>query len=133
MSKETKKAGLFGAIFGAIAGVVAGVFALAPKSAKENRDDVKKKAEELKKDVQTNLENIEKDLTAQFEKVEAEYKKARGKSREEWTEWKKKAEDMIATVEKTIKGDDEKEADSLADKAKSFMKEVEEKLSEKKK
>jgi gas vesicle protein len=48
--KSSAKAGFIGAAIGAIAGVLAGVFAIAPKGAKENREDVKTKASELKSD-----------------------------------------------------------------------------------
>lgn len=70
MGKKTAKAGIIGLIMGAIAGV----FLLAPKSAKENRQDLKNAAAKAKLESEKKLKELYSELSSRLDVVSKEAK-----------------------------------------------------------
>ena len=124
---SSAKAGFIGAIVGAIAGVLAGVFALAPKGAKENRDDVKAKANEVKSDAQRKLSELQVELNDQVDQVKARVRGAKGKARTELNDLQKQLEVKVDEVKAALK-DEEQEKDSVISASKELIAAVKKKL-----
>lgn len=68
MCKKILKAGFLGVIFGAIAGLF-----LAPKSGKENREDLKQKVGEMKDKAMTAAETVEHKAQETVHEIKSEW------------------------------------------------------------
>ena len=118
------KAGFFGVLIGAILGV----FALAPKSAKENRKDAAKKAREVKASTEKTLKKIDAELEKDLKVIKAKAKQATGKAKTELAEWQKMAEDMKNKIMKALDKEDKTDPETVVGKAKAFAKDLADKL-----
>lgn len=122
------KAGFIGAAIGAVAGVVAGVFALAPKSAKENREDAKRVTRKYKNEAERLLADVQLELKESSENLKAYSQELKGKAKTEAANLRAKVDEMSKKVKAAIENDDVEAADSVSDAAKQLLATVAKKL-----
>ena len=98
MSKKTARAGVIGAVLGALAGV----FLLAPKSAKENREDLKNAAAKAKSETEKHLKALYKEISTKVEAVSKQAKQAKGAAAEEAKQWVATGNQVLARIKEAL-------------------------------
>lgn len=118
MSKKAAKAGIIGALFGALAGI----FLLAPKGAKENRQDVKDAVVKTKAEAEKRLKQLYSDIGVILKDLKTRSGSLKGKAKEESKDLVAKAENLQIRVKELIS--------NVRDDAADIAGEVEQTLSE---
>lgn len=118
MSKKAAKAGIIGAVLGAIAGV----FVLAPKGAKENRQDAKDAALRSKASLERKLKELYSEVNDLGKKVKSGASSLKGKAKDE-------SKDLLSQTDK-VKGKLKELISNVRDDASDVADEVEQTVSE---
>ncbi len=118
MSKKVAKAGIIGALFGALAGI----FLLAPKGAKENRQDVKDAVVKSKAEAEKRLKQLYSDIGVILKDLKTRSGSLKGKAKDESKDLVTRAEKLQLKVKELIS--------NVRDDAADIAGEVEQTLSE---
>ncbi|MBP9131942.1 YtxH domain-containing protein [Candidatus Saccharibacteria bacterium] len=118
-NKKVAKAG----IIGAIAGAVAGIFVLAPKGAKENREDLKNAARDGKADLEKKLKAQYKELGKLVDEARSRLDTLKGQAKDDSQDLVKQADRVKGKLKELISNvrDD---ASDVADEAGQTVNEV---------